>query len=204
MRSANRVAAWEEVYELARAANRPVETKHAFRAACAMVEPRAPVALEELFQRKTERRPVWVVLDGVSHLDNIGTILRSAMFFGASGALVCQPGDALAAAVYDHACGGLEHVPYAMCTPEMLPGAYGVMKAAGIKVLATDSAGQSVLSSDHRGVPVAVVMGGETDGMSPASLAAADALVRIDSTGVPTCLNVGVAAGILLHELTRA
>jgi TrmH family RNA methyltransferase len=50
---------------------------------------------------------------------------------------------------------------------------------------------------------VAVVVGNEGGGLSPASRERADKLVAIPIARPVDSLNVAVAAGILLHELSR-
>lgn len=50
---------------------------------------------------------------------------------------------------------------------------------------------------------LALLLGNETEGLSAAALAAADAKVRIDLVGFSASLNLSVAAGMFLWELRR-
>jgi len=51
--------------------------------------------------------------------------------------------------------------------------------------------------------PVALVVGNEHDGLEPATVAAADVVLRIPLTGFARSLNVSVATAVLLHALIR-
>jgi 23S rRNA (guanosine2251-2'-O)-methyltransferase len=51
--------------------------------------------------------------------------------------------------------------------------------------------------------PVALIMGSEEDGVSPAYLKMCDATVRIPLYGDITSLNVAVASGVVLYEIIR-
>ncbi|MGH9061752.1 MAG: TrmH family RNA methyltransferase, partial [Acidimicrobiales bacterium] len=52
-----------------------------------------------------------------------------------------------------------------------------------------------------RGRKVALVVGNETEGATPETLAGADLVVRIPMAGAVESLNVGVATGISIYEL---
>jgi tRNA G18 (ribose-2'-O)-methylase SpoU len=49
----------------------------------------------------------------------------------------------------------------------------------------------------------AIIMGAESDGLSPEEIALTDKAVKIPMKGRTESLNVAVAAGILLYEATR-
>jgi TrmH family RNA methyltransferase len=55
---------------------------------------------------------------------------------------------------------------------------------------------------DLRG-PLALVIGGEAEGISPQMRALSDAFVRIPMPGRAESLNAAVAAGVLLFEVVR-
>jgi 23S rRNA (guanosine2251-2'-O)-methyltransferase len=67
---------------------------------------------------------------------------------------------------------------------------------------ASEHAAETYYQVDMTG-PLAIVMGSEEDGLSPATLRKASQLVRIPMAGTVGSLNVSVAAGILLFEAVR-
>ena len=140
-----------------------------------------------------------LVLDGIANPHNLGAIARSAAFFGIERIVLAdRPDQALPSdASYRIAEGGLDCVSlYRAAVPEALPRlkpAYRVLGAAP---------GGTAMPTTSR-TPVALVLGNEETGLSPAVLAACDAVVAVPGSGRVESLNVGVAAGVLLYLVTR-
>ena len=82
------------------------------------------------------------------------------------------------------------------------PSAISKLKKAGIRVVGADMNGQSLFETDLRG-PIAIVMGGESKGLSPTLQKKCDAIVSIPLHNRVESLNVSVSAGIVLYEKIR-
>jgi TrmH family RNA methyltransferase len=141
-----------------------------------------------------------VVLDGLQDPGNVGTILRTAAAFGFGG-LVALPGtvDLWNAKVVRSAMGALFHMPTATADLE----SFGTFLARyDVPLWAADAHG-APLDVASRPVPprLALALGNEGAGLSPALRARADHLVAIPIASGVESLNVAVAAGILLHAL---
>lgn len=79
------------------------------------------------------------------------------------------------------------------------------LRKAGYTVLALERAPKARLLPTLRpGFPVALVVGNEVTGLSPAVLQAADEVVAIPMLGVKASYNVSVAAGMALYALRFA
>jgi 23S rRNA (uridine2479-2'-O)-methyltransferase len=151
--------------------------------------------------RITPGGPV-VVFDRPSDPGNIGTVVRSADAFGASGVIVTGH----AADVYDPkavraSTGSLFAVPVVRVSSpaEVVAWAH----AAKMTIVGTDEDGTLDISAyDLRG-PALVVIGNETRGMSTAWLAACDEVLRIPIGGAASSLNAASAATVLLYEAAR-
>ncbi len=165
------------------------------------VRPRAPVALDRLFDtpRPGDR---WVALDSVQDPHNLGSILRTAAFFGVRGLITTADRAApLTAVVYDVAAGGVEAVPHAVETN--LRRALERAKQAGVWILGTSEHATQPASSIPHDRPWLVVVGNEEGGLRRLTLEACDEVCTIPPRGeTVTSLNVGVAAGIMLATLT--
>jgi tRNA G18 (ribose-2'-O)-methylase SpoU len=151
--------------------------------------------------RITPGGPV-VVFDRPSDPGNIGTVVRSADAFGASGVIVTGH----AADVYDPkavraSTGSLFAVPVVRVSApaEVITWA----RAANLRIVGTDEDGTLDISAyDLRG-PALVVIGNETRGMSATWLAACDEVLRIPIGGAASSLNAASAATVLLYEAAR-
>lgn len=141
-----------------------------------------------------------LVADGVQDPGNLGTLARSAAAF-ACDALVCLPGtvDPWNPKAVRASAGALFRVPVAMATLEE---ALAWLGAAGITLLGADAAGEPVEAAG-RPERVALAVGNEGAGLTEAVRAACDGLVAVPMAGGTESLNVAVATGILLYELTR-
>ena len=166
----------------------------------ALVEPPDWTWAHILSARQKEAELV-VVLAGLQDPGNLGTILRSAEAFGASG-VVSLPGTVSAwnPKAVRASAGSVFRVPLlAVSERECLE----ELHEAGVKVLATTvSAAQPADLVDMTG-PVALIIGNEGNGV-PAGLAAkADARITIPCPGPVESLNAAVAASVLLYEAAR-
>lgn len=178
---------------------------HEFASAAETDSPQGILAIAEVPDRSlaalADRSKLRVlVLDAVQDPGNVGTIVRTAAALGADATLAL-PGtvDLWNAKVVRSGMGAHFHH---LC----LPGTWDDLEAfrgdRAIHVWAADASGQP-LSGVTAPDRIAVVVGNEGGGLSPATRERADRLVAIPLSGTVESLNVAVAAGILLHELSR-
>ena len=172
-------------------------------AACAAVKPRRPLSLEQLFDPASDRpadHGCWLALDTVQDPQNLGSIFRSAAFFGVRGLVLSRDRSAsLTSTVYDIASGGVEHVPFTVETN--LSRTLSCAKGRGLWVLGTSERAETSLSQVAADRPWLVVLGNESTGMRRLTREKCDVVCRIPSHGRVGSLNVSVSAGILLHSL---
>ena len=163
----------------------------------AVVEPPSRV-LDDI---PTSPGAVLLVLDAVQDPGNVGTMLRTALALGASG-LVALKGTAELTnpKVLRGSMGAAFRLPAAVSDV----GEFLVWtKGRGVEVVVAAADG-APLGRWRRGpAPVALVVGNEGAGVSPALAAGAARRVAIPLAPTVESLNVAVAAGILLYEVTR-
>lgn len=148
-----------------------------------------------------------VVFDRPASPGNIGTLIRSADAFMASGVIITGH----AADIYDPrairaSTGSLFSVPVVRVAShgpvlEWL----GTLRAGGIpaRLVGTDeSGGLDIARFDFR-QPALVLVGNESTGLSAAWRDACDHMVRIPMSGSATSLNAATAASIVLYEAAR-
>jgi 23S rRNA (guanosine2251-2'-O)-methyltransferase len=148
------------------------------------------------------RPPLLVLLDGVEDPHNLGAIVRSAHALGAHG--VVMPRDRAAGVTPSAAkasAGAVEHVAIARVTN--LVRCIEELREAGIWTVAAVPDGDRDLASvDLRG-PIALVLGGEGQGIRPLVRKNCDHAVRIPMLGRVGSLNASAAAAITLYEAAR-
>ena len=145
-------------------------------------------------------RSVVLVLDGVQDPGNVGALARTALGLGAAG-LVALPGtaDLTNPKALRGSMGALFRLPAVHAdTAEFLAWA-GEHR---LTLWATAADGAPIAQARRTG-PVALLVGNEGAGMQAGLAGRAERRVAVPLTGGIESLNVAVAAGILLYEVTR-
>ncbi len=157
------------------------------------------VSLEEILKRSSQG-PV-VAIAGVQDPGNLGTILRSAEAFGASGVLLGEGTvNPFNSKVVRASAGSLFRLPIAQTK---LAGALDELRAAGLRLLATSSHQGTPLPDLDLSGPLALFIGNEGAGLPHQLLDAMDETVVIPHAAHVESLNAGVAASILLYEAAK-
>jgi len=145
-----------------------------------------------------------VVLDGVQDPGNVGTILRTALGLGATGVIALKgTADLTNSKVIRSAMGASFHLPAVPATPEEFV-AWAKLQRAEIWIAEGSGEPAERLSGPRADrSPVALVFGNEGAGISSVLESAATRRVAIPLAQGVESLNVAVAAGILLYEVTR-
>lgn len=160
--------------------------------------------LQEVILQVTEagELPLFVILDGVTDVRNIGAIARSAVCCGAQALIIPDKGvGALNEEAIKSSAGALEKIQ--VCRVNSLLKAIDTLHLNGIKVLASVMEKTQQVHQCNWQVPVAVIMGSEDKGIYPALLKAVDEKFTIPMAGRFDSLNVSVAAGIILYEAMK-
>lgn len=148
------------------------------------------------------REALVLVLDGVQDPHNLGACLRSACAAGVTAVVV--PKDravGITPVVRAASAGAADRVPLVRATN--LVRTLDGLKTAGVWVTGlAGEAGASLYSIDLEG-PVALVVGGESDGLRRLTRDTCDHLASIPMVGDVESLNVSVATGIALFEVQR-
>ncbi|MBS1600514.1 MAG: 23S rRNA (guanosine(2251)-2'-O)-methyltransferase RlmB [Bacteroidetes bacterium] len=146
--------------------------------------------------------PLFLMLDGVTDVRNIGAIARSAVCCGAQVLIVPDKGiAALNEDALKSSAGALEKIH--ICRVNSLLKAVDTLHLNGIKVFASVmNAGTKVFELDFT-EPCCLVMGSEDKGIQPYIAKAADQHFSIPMAGDFDSLNVSVAAGIILYEAMK-
>ena len=145
-----------------------------------------------------------VILDSITDPHNVGAILRSCDQFGASLVVIPEHNSASDIAgnevIGRTSAGASAWVPVAIVNN--LVRATELLKEAGFWIYGADAGGQNCRTIDFPAKSV-LIMGSEGTGMSQLLDKQCDTIVSIPTCGKIDSLNVSVAAGVLLYELSK-
>lgn len=146
--------------------------------------------------------PLFVLLDGVTDVRNLGAIARSAEICGAQALVVPRKGSAqINSEAMKASAGALARLP--VCRTHSLVNTIQWLKDSGVQVFASDlQAGKPIFNLDLTG-PLAFVVGSEETGISPAIARLANERFIIPQKSDLDSFNVSVATGIMLYEALR-
>ena len=143
-----------------------------------------------------------LVLDGVQDPHNLGACLRSAAASGVTAVIIPKDKAApLNATVRKTSAGAADRIPVISVTN--LARTLRAIKDAGVWVYGLDGEAQGLIYQIDFNGNVAIVMGGEGEGMRRLTREHCDGLVKIPMPGEMESLNVSVATGVALFEVVR-
>jgi len=169
-----------------------------------LAQPRPlPTWQEILDKNKTSPEATVVFVDRVEDPVNLGTIVRTAAFFGVGGVLISKARSApLNSPVVRASAGGIESVDITQINN--FTQVIKEFQAAGFWIVALEEDGDKNLwDVDLRGMPLGLVVGGEHEGVRKIVRSSCDMVLKIPSRGVINSLNVAVALGIGIYEVMR-
>jgi TrmH family RNA methyltransferase len=167
--------------------------------------------LEDVLRGTGEIRgtaPLAIVLAELQDPGNVGTILRSAEAFGATGAVTTRgTADPWSPKALRASAGAALRLPVlrGMAIPVLL----AQLRLARVKIYATGAAAADAVSQSHLmeradlREPVAIFIGNEGAGLPAEVKRAADAMLTIPIRADVESLNAAVAASIVLYEVAR-
>ncbi len=146
--------------------------------------------------------PLFIILDGVTDIRNIGAIARSAYCFGVNAIIIPEKGvGSLNEDAVLTSAGALDKI--AVCRVSSLMKAVDELHLNGIKVYASEMTAKKEIATVDFTEPCAIVMGGEENGIYPALMKICDEQFSIPMPGDFESLNVSVATGVILYEVSR-
>ncbi len=145
--------------------------------------------------------PPVLVLAGLQDPGNLGTILRSAEAFGATG-IVSLPGtvSAWSPKAVRASAGSIFRLPV---LASGVGDCFARLREAGITILTTAVRGAKPADLVDLAGPVALLIGNEGNGVPEELAAWAGGAVTIPCPGPVESLNAAVAASVLLYEASR-
>jgi RNA methyltransferase, TrmH family len=193
------------------------DTEHP-QGVAALVKPRAASFDDLLRTPDTACSPLLVVLAGVQDPGNVGTILRTASAFGATGAVTAASGQSGTASPFSPkalraSAGAALHLP--VLAGMSLPILLTQLRVANVRTLAAVVGARFSASQPGEIAellapwevdwcePVALLVGNEGAGLPEEVERSADARIRIPMSSGIESLNAAAAAAVLFYEAAR-
>jgi 23S rRNA (guanosine2251-2'-O)-methyltransferase len=161
-------------------------------------------SFEDVLQSVFEKgeTPLFLLLDGITDVRNLGAIARTAECAGVHAIIVPEKNSAqIGSDAIKTSAGALHYLPVSRV--KNLSQAVKYLQQAGVQVVACTEKTDAFLYDIDMTVPTAIVMGAEDIGISNDIIKSADALAKIPMFGQISSLNVSVSAGVILYEAVR-
>ena len=146
--------------------------------------------------------PLFIMLDGITDVRNIGGIARSCYAMGVHGIIIPDKGvGSLNEDAVKTSAGALLQMP--ICRVGSLLKAVDTLHLNGIMVYGSDMAATTTVSELTKTDPCCIIMGSEDKGIFPPLLKACDQSFKVPMVRNFESLNVSVATGIILYEMQK-
>ena len=146
--------------------------------------------------------PLFIMLDGITDVRNIGAIARSVVCCGAQAIIIPDKGvGALNEDAMKSSAGALEYIQ--ICRVNSLLKAVDTLHMNGIKVFTSEMKATKKIFELDLTEPCCIIMGNEEKGVQPYMSKGADEHFTIPMKAKFDSLNVSVATGIILYEAMK-
>ena len=162
------------------------------------------IPFEEMVENALSRKanPIFIVLDGVTDVRNLGAIARSAECAGIDGIVIpAKGGAAINAEAVKASAGALLRIPVARVSNLKIALYY--FRDSDFQVVAASEKVDDDMYSVNFRKSTAIVMGSEGQGISDPVLNLCTVGARIPMNGEIGSLNVSVAAALIMYEALR-
>lgn len=157
---------------------------------------------EILNAAKDKKYPLLLLLDQIQDPHNLGAIFRSAECAGVDGIIITTHQSAtITETVEKSSAGAVSHLK--ICAVNNLNNVMKELKDKGYWIIGSSLDKSEEYNKVDYKMPVALVMGNEEKGIRKLVAQNCDILVRIPMMGKIQSLNVSVATGVLLFEISR-
>ena len=146
--------------------------------------------------------PFVIILDQVQDVYNLGAVIRTANAVGAHGIIIPKRRSAsLNSIVAKTSAGAIEYVDVARVSN--ISSAISKLKGEGVWVAGLDAKADEDFYEADFNSPLAIVIGGEGNGLGRLVKENCDFLVKLPMCGEISSLNASVAAGIVMYEALK-
>lgn len=153
--------------------------------------------------KKLVKNPIYIVLDRVLDTYNIGSLFRLADAIGAEKLYICGESDyPPSTRIHKSAVGTEEWVAWEKRDTALE--VVNELKEKGVQIISVEQDKRSISYSKLvPTLPVAIVVGHESDGVSREVLDASDIIVELPQYGINKSFNVWGSAAVIAFKVTE-
>ncbi len=156
--------------------------------------------VEKVLQENEQ--PIFLLLDGVTDVRNLGAIVRTAACTGVDAIILPMNNSApINEDAIKTSSGAVFQVP--ICRVNHMNDAVYYLQSSGVSILAATEKTDQLIYTHTLSQKLAVIMGDEGRGVNPSTLKLADLKLKLPLLGSIGSLNVSVACGAFLYEIVR-
>jgi 23S rRNA (guanosine2251-2'-O)-methyltransferase len=167
----------------------------------------SPIQYHDLYHLVTElfetgKNPLIVLLDEITDVRNFGAIARTAECMGVHGLVIPAKGSVqVNEDAVKTSTGAFNYLP--VCRQNNLKDAVKYLQESGLQIVACTEKSTRQIHDLNFTIPTAVVLGSEENGISDEIFDLVNVSGKIGMTGSIESLNVSVATGMILYEISR-
>jgi len=165
------------------------------------ISPIKYVDFEYLIEKALREEGVLIFLDSVQDPQNLGAVVRNAVFFGCSGIVIPKRrGIQITDAVVRASVGAVFHTNISRVSN--LANSIKKLKKFGFMVVGAETDGKSMEDVGFH-YPIGIAVGGEDEGLSKPVRKQCDEVIKIKPYGEIESLNLSDVLSVILYEVRR-
>lgn len=154
------------------------------------------------YAKEKNEKPFVLILDEITDVHNLGSIIRSAECLGAHGVIIPKRRAAqINGVAAKSSAGAIEYLP--VCRVTNISDTLEELKKKGLWIYGADMSGEKYIFEEKFDVPVGLVIGSEGFGIGRLVKEKCDILVKIPMKGNINSLNASNAASIIIYEIMK-
>ena len=154
------------------------------------------------YAKEKNEKPFIVILDEITDVHNLGSIIRSAECLGAHGVIIPKRRAAqINGVAAKSSAGAIEYLP--VCRVTNISDTLETLKEKGLWIYGADMEGEKYIYEEKFDVPVGLVIGSEGSGLGRLVKEKCDILIKIPMKGNINSLNASNAASIIIYEIMK-
>lgn len=142
---------------------------------------------------------VFVILDNITDVKNMGAIIRSCVGFEVSGIIFTQNNAQVSSDVIHSSAGSAFNITF-FRVPHIKDVIY-LFKSLGVSIVASTEKSENVLNQFLFQKPLAFILGNESKGINDKIIELCDSTVKIPISSNLNSYNVSVSCAIVLYEI---